>query len=249
VVTVVLIVDRSALAEQLTAELRSAGLSVKLPSRSEARLALEQPLTLCVADRAARDDRGVELLRATRAAGLDIPFVFIDPEHAASEPPPWQGRGVWVHEPLDMATLTEFVRGTARRLVNAPAALLGQPSMRIGDVVLDCGRLDVLVAGRRAMLTPVQFAFLYYLARHNDRFHSTDELSQALWGRSRVPGEKNIAQVVRHLRRRLRAVAPTLTVIESKHGVGYRFALPEPGNGGLVQISEHPGPATHGSEV
>jgi DNA-binding response OmpR family regulator len=228
-VRVVLITDRSELAEWLIPEFRAAGLAVSLPTPKRSRAAVEEAMTVCVADRGATDDRGVSLLRATRAAGLDIPFVFIDPTHAAPSPPPWEGRGVHRIEPYDVGALMECVRGCARRLVNAASELLDRESLRFGDLVLDCGRLDAFVGEDKAGLTPAQFAFLYHLAQDASRYHSSGELTQALWGRRHVPGEKNIAYVVSQIRRKVIALNPALQVIDSKRGIGYRFITPPTG--------------------
>ncbi len=178
-----------------------------------------------MADRGASDDRGVALFSALRAAGDDTPFVFIDPDRVATTPVPGRGTrdAAFVIEPFNLNAMLESLRTRARN-ASAPAArILTEESISIGDVVVNCGILDVEIAGQRAQLSTGEFVLVYELAKRRERFVSMQELTEIIWGRRYVPGEKNISVAATHARQKLRRAAPDRTFLEFRRRIGYRF--------------------------
>ena len=129
--------------------------------------------------------------------------------------------------PYSVSALLMNVRSAARRLVNEPADVLTKPNLGFEDIVLDAGRVDVYYSGNPIGLTPIQFTLLYFLAEHSDRYFTTKELIKTLWGRDYVAGDKHVSVRVSEIRRKMRAAAPNVQLIETRAAVGYRFIVPD----------------------
>lgn len=220
---VVLVVDEPDLASEMASELGAAGLDVQIGGAVDAAEAIRPPRRICIADRGCARDRGIELLRDARATACRTPFIFVDPSLVATEPPPWEGDWVQTIDPYDKAELVAVAQSWARRLACDTEHLLRAPSLEFGGVVLDCGRIDLYVAGRPIRLSPTQFRVLHHLATNSERYVSGDELTQAVWGRRERPRDKHVMAIVRVIRKKLRLVAADLDLFDVRKDVGYRF--------------------------
>jgi DNA-binding winged helix-turn-helix (wHTH) protein len=83
--------------------------------------------------------------------------------------------------------------------------------------------MSVIVAGRPAELTPLEFKLLWTLAEGRDRALSRDEIFRRVWGGERGHGDRSVDVLVRRLRRKVDEVGGHFTYIQTLHGVGYRF--------------------------
>ena len=228
IVTVVLIIDDPDLANDMTLAVRGAGMDVeRLPAGAKPDT---HPRAVFLADRAAKDDRGVSLFRSLRTVGDDTPFVFIDPDRVARAEVASRGSRdlVFVIEPFDVSSMLECLRTRARNAASQAAQIVTEESIEIGDVVVNCGILDVEIAGKRAQLSTGEFVFIYELAKRRDRFVSMQELTEIIWGRRYVPGEKNISVTATHARQKLRRAVPDRTFLDFRKQVGYRFNIQPP---------------------
>jgi two-component system phosphate regulon response regulator PhoB len=102
----------------------------------------------------------------------------------------------------------------------------GQPveekaeQIRVGDLVIDQPRHEVLVKGKAVELTATEFKLLTVLAQRRGRVQSRDQLLQDVWEYDNLIDTRTVDTHMRRLREKLGAAARYLDTIR---GVGYRF--------------------------
>jgi DNA-binding response OmpR family regulator len=125
-------------------------------------------------------------------------------------------------KPFSMRELLARVTAALRRTAVENAQSERLPVSE-GELSIDPERLSVIVAGRPADLTPLEFKLLWTLAEGRDRAMSRDEIFRRVWGGERGHGDRSVDVLVRRLRRKVDEVGGSFTYIQTLHGVGYRF--------------------------
>lgn len=87
-------------------------------------------------------------------------------------------------------------------------------------VVLDMEARALLMGGRRAGLTPLEFELMLYLIQHEEKAISRDELLNSVWGYEYTGGSNVVDGMVRRLRNKLGDYSDC---IETVSGVGYKL--------------------------
>jgi DNA-binding response OmpR family regulator len=105
--------------------------------------------------------------------------------------------------------------------VNGPS---GQQIVKIGDLVIDLDRYDVVMAGRRVSLTYKEFQLLALLASNPGRVYSRETLLSQVWGYDYLGGTRTVDVHVRRLRSKIED--PDHAFVETIWNVGYRFKAP-----------------------
>jgi len=125
-------------------------------------------------------------------------------------------------KPFSMRELLARVTAALRRTAIESARSERLPIAE-GDLSIDPERMSVIVAGRPAELTPLEFTLLWTLAEGRDGAITRDEIFRRVWGRERAHGDRSVDVLVRRLRRKVDEVGGEYTYIQTLHGVGYRF--------------------------
>jgi DNA-binding SARP family transcriptional activator/predicted ATPase len=109
-------------------------------------------------------------------------------------------------------------------LAHPERQLAGRPDSPAAlELDLDEGARELLVAGRRVGLAPLEFALLHYLIEREGQAVSRTALLADVWGYSYEGGSNVVDAVVRALRKKLGPCASTLETVTK---VGYRFRRP-----------------------
>jgi pimeloyl-ACP methyl ester carboxylesterase len=101
----------------------------------------------------------------------------------------------------------------------APALLPAHLTGRTTECRLDEANRELVLEGRREPITPLEYGVMLALVRASGRVVTRDELLAEVWATS-VTGSNRVEAVVRSLRKKLGAFAPS---IETVTGHGYRF--------------------------
>ena len=125
-------------------------------------------------------------------------------------------------KPFSMRELIARVTAALRRTAIENAGSSALPISE-GELSIDPERMSVIVAGRPAELTPLEFTLLWTLADGRERAMSRDEIFRRVWGAERGHGDRSVDVLVRRLRRKVDEVGGAFTYIQTFHGVGYRF--------------------------
>ena len=101
----------------------------------------------------------------------------------------------------------------------APASSPAFPTGRAIDCRLDEANRELVLEGRREPVTPLEYGVMLALLRASGRVMTRDEMLGEVW-RTSIAGSNRVEAVVRSLRKKLGAFAPS---IETVTGHGYRF--------------------------
>jgi two-component system, OmpR family, response regulator len=181
---------------------------------------------LIVLDVMLPDMDGFEVCRRLRAAGNEVPVIFLTARDTSSDTVTGLAIGGddYVTKPFSVEALVARVRAVLRRASRSAAdpqrGHPGQP-LRAGDVELDEDRWTVHRGGVPVELSPTEFRLLAYLMRHEGRVLTRAQLLENVWGWD-YSGESQIVETyVSYLRRKLDPLGPP--VIYTQRGVGYSF--------------------------
>jgi two-component system, OmpR family, response regulator len=180
---------------------------------------------LIVLDIMLPDLDGFEVCRQLRAAGNEVPVIFLTARDTSSDTVTGLAIGGddYVTKPFSVEALVARVRAVLRRASRSAGAGPGEDAgvLRGGDVELDEERWTVHRGGIPVELSPTEFRLLAYLMRHEGRVLTRGQLLENVWGWD-YSGESQIVETyVSYLRRKLDPLGPPL--IYTQRGVGYSF--------------------------
>ena len=190
---------------------------------------------LMVLDVMLPDMDGFEVCRRLRAAGNEVPVIFLTARDTSSDTVTGLALGGddYVTKPFSVEALVARVRAVLRRASRASRGDQAEGDgdvLRAGDVELDEARWTVHRAGVPVELSPTEFRLLAYLIRHQGRVLTRAQLLENVWGWD-YAGESQIVETyVSYLRRKLDPLGPPL--IHTQRGVGYSLRPPERGQAG-----------------
>jgi two-component system, OmpR family, response regulator len=178
---------------------------------------------------------GFEVCRRLRAAGNEVPVIFLTARDTSSDTVTGLALGGddYVTKPFSVESLVARVRAVLRRAsrtAQGDQRDADSEILRAGDVELDEGRWTVHRAGVPVELSPTEFRLLAYLMRHQGRVLTRAQLLENVWGWD-YAGESQIVETyVSYLRRKLDPLGPPM--IHTQRGVGYSLRPPERGQAG-----------------
>ncbi len=175
---------------------------------------------------------GMEVTRALRRAGSDVPLLMLTARGAVEDRVEGLRAGAddYLVKPFAFAELSARIEALARRSGSGPR-------LSFGPVRVDPQAHLATVDGRELDLTPKEFAVLKDLLWAGGRVVTRAELKRSVWGFQFDAPTKVVDLYVHYLRRKLRR-AGAADLIETVRGVGYaigrsgppdRSAPPDPG--------------------
>jgi two-component system response regulator CpxR len=126
------------------------------------------------------------------------------------------GADDYLAKPFNPRELSARIRAILRRTESKP----NRGRVEVNGVVLDPGSREVLVDGKHAELTTLEFDILEQLMRSAGRVVSRDDLMESLYNRKATPFDRSIDMHVSHLRKKLEGSRP---MIKTVRGSGYQF--------------------------
>ena len=96
--------------------------------------------------------------------------------------------------------------------------------IRVANLEISPGELQVLADGRRVGLTVREFQTFLVLAQRPDRVVTRPEIYSLVWGGQMTYRDRSVDVFVRKVRRKLVTCAPGWSYIHTHFGVGYRFS-------------------------
>ena len=179
---------------------------------------------LVVLDVMLPDGSGFDLLGTLRARNPQLAVLFL----TARDAPEDRVHGIelggddYITKPFDLSEVLARSQGLMRR-----AGLLRQRQgnqLRVADLLIDVDGHEARRAGELLSLTATEFALLRYLAGHQRRVLSKDELLRKVWG-SGFDGTSHVVELyVSYLRKKVDAGHEPL--IHTVRGAGYVMRPP-----------------------
>jgi two-component system, OmpR family, response regulator len=194
---------------------------------------------LIVLDVMLPDLDGFEVCRRLRAAGNEVPVIFLTARDTNSDTVTGLALGGddYVTKPFSVEALVARVRAVLRRASRTAAADQSDRAgavLRVADLELDEDRWTVRRAGIPVELSPTEFRLLAYLMRHEGLVLTRAQLLESVWGWDYSGASQIVETYVSYLRRKLDPLGPSL--IHTQRGVGYSLR-PERG----TEHSDGPG--------
>jgi two-component system alkaline phosphatase synthesis response regulator PhoP len=128
------------------------------------------------------------------------------------------GADDYITKPFSRQVLIARIRAVLRR--KQRAGVDTEESIAHGDLVIDPGRHDVRVKGRRVDLTATEFRLLHLLARKPGWVFTRQQIVDGVRGEDYAVTERAVDVQIVGVRRKL---GPCAEYIETVRGVGYRF--------------------------
>ena len=165
------------------------------------------------------DSDGRDVCHAMRAAGVNVPVVFLTARNTLTDRLSGFAAGGddYLAKPFHLAELAARIRAALHRSGRVPA-------VEVGGLCLDPVRHVLEVAGGDPVaLTPTEFRLLACLMAHPGAVVRRSALLRAAWPAGAQVSDNTLDQYLARLRRKLRD-ADVRSGIETMRGVGYRFA-------------------------
>ena len=186
---------------------------------------------LIVLDVMMPDMDGFEVCRRLRAAGNEVPVIFLTARDTSSDTVTGLAIGGddYVTKPFSVEALVARVRAVLRRASRSSAGEHPDRAaavLRVADLELDEDRWTVHRAGVPVELSPTEFRLLAYLMRHEGLVLTRAQLLEKVWGWDYSGASQIVETYISYLRRKLDPLGPPL--IHTQRGVGYSLRPPGP---------------------
>ena len=170
---------------------------------------------------------GVELCRRLRTQNNPLPVLMLTARDRMEDKVAGLDAGAddYLVKPFGMAELLARMRALQRR-----SPELHPQQLQVGNLILDYGAYTVCLQnpqGQRSSipLTAKEFQTLEYFMKHPSQVVTSQQIMNQLWEVSAEPTSNAVAAQIRLLRRKL-SEAECDGLIETIHGIGYRFNAP-----------------------
>ena len=184
------------------------------------------PVDLAVLDIKMPRMDGVELLKRLRVnSSLPVIFLTSKDEEIDEVLGFKMGADDYIRKPFSLRLLIERIRAVLRRaeLTNDDGSADGEPKIVRGDLVLDPARHECGWRGERVTLTVTEFLILRSLVSRPGHVRSRDQLMDAAYDDNIYVDDRTIDSHIKRIRKKLKAVDPSFSQIETLYGVGYRY--------------------------
>ncbi len=134
------------------------------------------------------------------------------------------GADDYVTKPFSLRELIARIRALLRR---QESNTVQRSAVRHGSLNIDPKSHRVTVGSRAVELSALEFRLLHFLASNPGIVFSRDHLLDKVWGTDRNVTPRSVDVYIRRLREKVEDEADDPVYVQTVHGVGYRFAIPE----------------------
>ena len=180
-----------------------------------------QPPALVVLDLMLPEVDGWEVCRRVRQGKVvpDLPIIMLTARDEDVDKIVGLELGAddYMTKPFNPRELVARVKAILRR---AQPTVRGETPIHVGDVTIDPGRREAVIAGHSVELRPKEFDLLATLAEHRGMALSREKLLELVWGYDFYGETRTVDVHIAHLRKRL---AESNVEIETVLSVGYKL--------------------------
>jgi two-component system KDP operon response regulator KdpE len=186
------------------------------------RAASLQPVDLVIIDLGLPEMDGSEVVERIRSWS-NVPIIVLSVRSSETDKVKLLELGAddYVVKPFGMAELLARVRVALRRQMRAAT---GEPTVKVGPLIIDLSARAVLLNGSRLTLTPKEYRLLQVLAQHAGNVVTHQHLLREVWGSVHEHDTHYLRIFVRKLRQKIEAEPNSPRILLTELGVGYRLA-------------------------
>ena len=170
---------------------------------------------------------GHQLLAKLRAAGSDIPVLFLTARDAVADRVAGLDLGAddYLVKPFAFEELLARIRAMTRKHAGSRT-----DTLTVGDLVLDTRGRTAARAGRDIPLLPKEYAILEHLVRHAGTVLSREQLEDRIWNYEKAGSSNNIDGYMSRLRKKIDADVPeSQRLLHTVRGSGWVLRAPKEG--------------------
>ncbi|MFF4117369.1 response regulator transcription factor [Streptomyces sp. NPDC001714] len=169
---------------------------------------------------------GFEVTRRLRAAGNDVPVLFLTARTGVDDRIKGLAAGGddYVAKPFNIEEVLLRIEAILRRTAGDPEPPAPVGVLRYADVELDELAHEVHRAGQYVALSPTEFRLLRYLLVNAGQVVSKTQIVDHVWSYDFAGDQRIIETYVKYLRRKIDRFDPPL--IHTVRGIGYCLRLP-----------------------
>jgi DNA-binding response OmpR family regulator len=218
---IILAEDDTAIAEPLARALSREGYDVSVNGTGQGLLDEVAGGDLVILDLGLPDMDGLDVARAVRGRGLDLPILILTARADEVDTVVGLDAGAddYVTKPFRLAELLARVRALLRRTGGGD----GEEELSVQDARIDLGARRAFVGDRELHLTAREFDLLRVLAKNAGQMVSRDTLMREVWGSDPSSSTKTLDMHVSWLRRKLGDDPNAPRYIATIRGMGFRF--------------------------
>jgi DNA-binding response OmpR family regulator len=187
---------------------------------------MQEPPSLFLLDVMLPGMDGFDLCRQIRATGslARIPVIFLTAKTAEAD----RVKGLelggddYITKPFSPRELVARVRTVLRSLPEAPAPNI----LQVGELEVDSPSMTVRIEGRTVLTTVREFRLLEYLAAHQGRVFTRDQLLDAVWKETAFVTPRSVDVYIRRLREKIEPDPRHPRYLKTLRGIGYRLESP-----------------------
>lgn len=171
---------------------------------------------------------GFDVCRTLRQRGVTTPVLMLTARNQVVDRVVGLKLGAddYLSKPFESAELLARIEALLRRASQPAESSTGAPGSAryaFGDVAVDVRKAEVTRGGAAVDLSAKEFQLLRYFLEHRGATLSRDELLHEVWGYEHTPSTRTVDVHVAWLRQKLEANPKVPQVIQTVHGLGYKF--------------------------
>jgi len=147
----------------------------------------------------------------------ETPIFAILPEDGMQLLDNLPGVGDFIIAPFNGAEFIARVRSLLKKVIPTDS----DDMIKLGDLVIDVSKYEVLLSGSKVELTFKEYELLKFLASNKGRVYSRDQLLDKIWGYDYYGGTRTVDVHIRRLRSKIEDRRHTF--IETIRNIGYKF--------------------------
>ena len=223
---ILIVDDDDLLRRSLAFNLQQAGFEANTAARAEDALEMVAITTpdLVILDIGLPGMDGLDALRELKGQ-LEVPVIFLTARRRELDEVVGLELGAddYVTKPFDVDVLIARIKAVLRRGTKTSKLSPEQPSLNVGDIIIDPKAHSVSVAGAEISLAPREFDLLHTFATNPDHIITVEDLLARVWGAEYI-GQPQVVYVhIRWLREKIETIPAQPERILTVRGKGYKF--------------------------
>lgn len=231
---ILIVEDEAPIAAGLKFNFEQEGYDVSVAANGPAAIELVRDLLrsvdLIVLDLMLPGMSGYEICKEIRSTNPHVPIIVLSARmHSQDKAHAFDcGADQYVTKPFDLSEVLSRVRNLLKRRPPAPQPV-AEPSdasldiYEFDDIVVDCRKFEVVVAGEPNSLTTMEMQLLRYFIEHEGIVLSRARILADVWGQSPEITTRSIDNFVMRLRKLIEPTPSNPCHLLSVRGTGYRF--------------------------